>query len=208
MFTDSHGETTGTNAWGYEVVVDKDGYVIEVGNNDSAIPNGGFVLSGHGTGKTTLEAAAEIGMKVTVASDKKSAVLAFEGQSAVVALETQFDIFCAQKDQAIASWRLLDETALASAQDGLLALCNSMKNAIENEDYVQYAIIDRTFAKALTKANELLVEEKAVEDEQSKAEEPKETPKKQSTQSHKAKYAKYPKSKKSGAKKSPTKRKK
>jgi hypothetical protein len=58
------------------------------------------------------------------------------------------------------------------------------------------------------KADDVIVEEKAVEDEQSKAEEPKETPKKQSTQSHKAKYAKYPKSKKSGAKKSPTKRKK
>lgn len=163
MFTDSFGETTGTNAWGYEVVVDADGFVIEVGNNDSSIPMGGFVLSGHGIGKTALQESAEIGMRVTVADDKKSAMLAYEGQSAVVALQTQLKAFEAYKAQAVARWRLVDEEALAQAESTLQSLCGKMQSAIDSEDYVQYVIIDRTFAKELAKANDLLVEEKPVE---------------------------------------------
>lgn len=163
MFTDSFGETTGTNAWGYEVVVDADGFVIEVGNNDSSIPMGGFVLSGHGIGKTALQESAEIGMRVTVADDKKSATLAYEGQSAVVALQTQLKAFEAYKAQAVARWRLVDEEALAQAESTLQSLCGKMQSAIDSEDYVQYVIIDRTFAKELAKANDLLVEEKPVE---------------------------------------------
>lgn len=163
LFTDSYGETTGTNAWGYEVVVDADGYVIEVGNNDSVIPVGGFVLSGHGTGKTALQEAAEIGMHVTVADDNKSATLAYEGQSAVVALQTQLTAFRAYMAQAIARWRLVDEEALTQAESTLQSLCDQMQNAIDGEDYVQYVIIDRTFAQELAKANDLLVENKPVE---------------------------------------------
>ncbi len=163
MFTDSFGAKTNTNAWGFEVVVNKDGFVVEIGGNDSAIPEGGFVLSGHGTGKTALEEAAEIGMSVTVADDKKSATLAFAGQSAVVALQTQTKAFRAYKAQAIARWRLVDEEALALAEQTLDGLCSDMQSAIDNEDYVQYLIIDRTFAKELAKANDLLVEEKPVE---------------------------------------------
>ena len=163
LFTDAYGATTGTNAWGYEVVVDADGFVIEVGNNDSAIPQGGFVLSGHGTGKTALEEAAEIGMSVTVAGDKKSAVLAYEGQSAVVALQTQFKAFCADKEQAIARYRLVDKEALTQAERALDELCAKMQSAIDNENYVQYVVIERTFAKKLAEANDLLVENKPVE---------------------------------------------
>ncbi len=163
LFTDSHGETTGTNAWGFEVVVDSDGYVVDIGGNDSIIPKGGFVLSGHGTGKTALEEAAEIGMHVTVADDKKSALLAFEGQSAVVALQTQFKAFRAFKAQAIARWRLVDEEALTQAERTLESLCNDMQSAIDSQNYVQYVIIERTFAKKIAQANDLLVEEKPVE---------------------------------------------
>lgn len=39
------GETTGTNAYGYEVSVNDRGYVTVSGGNDSAIPKGGYVIS-------------------------------------------------------------------------------------------------------------------------------------------------------------------
>ncbi len=39
------GTRTGTNGYGYEVVIDKDGYVVEAGSNDSLVPAGGYVLS-------------------------------------------------------------------------------------------------------------------------------------------------------------------
>ncbi|MGC9317598.1 MAG: DUF4838 domain-containing protein [Armatimonadota bacterium] len=48
IYTPEHGETTGTNMWGVEVVV-SDGEVVDVQirQGDAAIPADGFVLSGH-----------------------------------------------------------------------------------------------------------------------------------------------------------------
>ncbi len=39
------GTNTGTNGYGFEAVVDADGYVISAGSNDSLVPEGGFVIS-------------------------------------------------------------------------------------------------------------------------------------------------------------------
>ncbi len=46
VYTPAHGKTTGTNEWGYEVAV-SDGVCTAVGNGNMAIPENGFVLSGH-----------------------------------------------------------------------------------------------------------------------------------------------------------------
>jgi uncharacterized lipoprotein YddW (UPF0748 family) len=42
--------TTGTNPWGSEAVV-SEGIVVSIGTNDSAIPEDGFVVSGHGVAR-------------------------------------------------------------------------------------------------------------------------------------------------------------
>ncbi len=47
IFTSDFGASTGTNEWGYEVTVGADNVVTKVGGNNSQIPSGGFVLSGH-----------------------------------------------------------------------------------------------------------------------------------------------------------------
>lgn len=47
IYTPTYGATTGTNEWGIEAVVGSDNKVISVGGNNSAIPEGGFVVSGH-----------------------------------------------------------------------------------------------------------------------------------------------------------------
>lgn len=49
IYTPAYGATTNTNEWGSEAVVGRDHRVTSVGNNNSAIPEGGFVLSGHDT---------------------------------------------------------------------------------------------------------------------------------------------------------------
>lgn len=67
------GSTTGTNVYGYEVIVNSDGLVTDtnyyVGN--SAIPSGGMVLSGHGDGCTWLDDNIEIGDYVTLDTSSK-----------------------------------------------------------------------------------------------------------------------------------------
>lgn len=55
IFTSS-GETTGTNQWGVEAVVGSDGRIISVGGNDNTVPEGGFVISGHGSGADWIRA--------------------------------------------------------------------------------------------------------------------------------------------------------
>lgn len=47
IYTTAYGTTTNTNEWGVEAVVGRDHKVTEVGSNNSSIPEGGFVLSGH-----------------------------------------------------------------------------------------------------------------------------------------------------------------
>ncbi|QKY69353.1 beta-N-acetylglucosaminidase domain-containing protein [Lentibacillus sp. CBA3610] len=46
QYTPDHGDSTGSNQWGYEVVV-ADNTVSKRGGNDSAIPDNGYVLSIH-----------------------------------------------------------------------------------------------------------------------------------------------------------------
>ncbi len=47
IYTPEYGSSTNTNEWGAEAVVDQNHKVLSVGNNNSSIPEGGFVLSGH-----------------------------------------------------------------------------------------------------------------------------------------------------------------
>lgn len=44
------GEKTSTNAYGLEAVVAK-GVITKIGSNDNIIPDGGYVISGHGKGR-------------------------------------------------------------------------------------------------------------------------------------------------------------
>ena len=57
--------TTGTNQWGYEVVVE-DGYVVAAGGNNSPIPQNGFVVSAHGASIPWLQENAPVGARVTL----------------------------------------------------------------------------------------------------------------------------------------------
>ncbi|ASK64369.1 beta-N-acetylhexosaminidase [Virgibacillus phasianinus] len=48
QYTPEHGDTTGTNIYGYEVTV-VDGKIVKRGGNNSEIPDNGYVLSIHGS---------------------------------------------------------------------------------------------------------------------------------------------------------------
>ena len=50
IYTPDHGATTGTNEWGYEVVIE-DNKAVKFNKGNSAIPQNGFVLSGHDEGE-------------------------------------------------------------------------------------------------------------------------------------------------------------
>lgn len=71
---DKAGTTTGTNVYGYEVCVDKDGYIISAGGNDNKIPEGGYVISATEKKDTDiLRMYFTVGAKCTLEKDSVSA---------------------------------------------------------------------------------------------------------------------------------------
>lgn len=67
-YKDSDG--TGTNVYGFEAAVDANGVVVELGVNVSKIPEGGYVISGHGKGRDFIRANVVLG--ATVVLDEKT----------------------------------------------------------------------------------------------------------------------------------------
>ncbi|MBQ3527715.1 MAG: InlB B-repeat-containing protein [Clostridia bacterium] len=68
--------STNTNAFGTEAAIDKSGKVVAVypyGNKNAAVPNGGYVLSGHGTMGTWIQNNLKAGYFVTI-NDKSITV--------------------------------------------------------------------------------------------------------------------------------------
>ncbi len=62
------GITTGTNAYGMEAIVSSEGYVTAIdsfGTGNNTIPEGGFVISGHGAAFNWMYASISVGNKVT-----------------------------------------------------------------------------------------------------------------------------------------------
>lgn len=81
VYNRSYGEHTGTNPWGNEVAVNADGFVISNGGNNKEIPEGGYVLSGHGVKNAWLTTNAVIGAKVKLDIAKKQVLIIFTPES-------------------------------------------------------------------------------------------------------------------------------
>lgn len=63
------GESTGTNAYGLEAVVSR-GIIVKIGSNSNKIPNGGFVISGHGKGAEIIAKEFCEGAKIALDRDR------------------------------------------------------------------------------------------------------------------------------------------
>ncbi|WP_308635698.1 glycoside hydrolase family 10 protein [Paenibacillus silvisoli] len=80
-YDSTYGARTGTNGWGNEIAVNADGFVISNGSNDTAIPQGGYVLSGHGVYRDWLNANAPVGAKVNIDWTTKRVTIIFTPES-------------------------------------------------------------------------------------------------------------------------------
>ncbi|WEM44630.1 family 10 glycosylhydrolase (plasmid) [Photobacterium sp. DA100] len=74
VYDPDFGETTETNQFGYEVTVE-DGIITRLGGADSAIPDNGFVLSGHGTASSFLTEYSIVGTHVELDEDSMQVIL-------------------------------------------------------------------------------------------------------------------------------------
>jgi len=81
IYDSSYGEFTGTNPYGYEITVNSEGIIIGTGGNDSKIPEGGYVLSGHGESMKWLQKNALLGSTVIANHDKKEVTIILTPES-------------------------------------------------------------------------------------------------------------------------------
>ncbi len=63
---------TGTNVYGYEAAVDANGVVVELNVNVSKIPEGGYVISGHGKGRDFIRSNLVLGATVVLDEANKT----------------------------------------------------------------------------------------------------------------------------------------
>lgn len=135
---------TGTNVYGYEAAVDANGVIVELGVNVSAIPEGGYVISGHGKGRDFIRSNAVLGATVVLDEVNKTYAISTTLNSYYenLVLGAEADITAAQKrvqqlydvDAELINGLIEElETELA----GLEAVKVEIETALENPDLTE-----------------------------------------------------------------------
>jgi uncharacterized lipoprotein YddW (UPF0748 family) len=157
VYDRSYGTHTGTNPWGFEAVVNDKGFVIASGGNDSVIPEGGFVLSGHGVKNLALTNNALVGATVRLDHTKKQVLIIFTPESylnkaeisidnAEKALQTSkgkfLDVPYAQIEQKIAAAKSLYQKAKSEMDggitNGLFDLLNQLDQNLSDTHFMNF----------------------------------------------------------------------
>ena len=156
------GSSTGTNIWGSEVVVDKNGMVISVGGNNNAIPEGGFVISAVGRDRIAeLSSAAEEGLHVTVDRTAKTVTFAFDEESILSGLDVLSGNIDALFDTKRASYAVIDYEAYDAGRKELDELYSAVRGA--GDDYAAAMIATYDFKNKCADLSLLLNDYPAVE---------------------------------------------
>ncbi|MBO4366355.1 MAG: family 10 glycosylhydrolase [Clostridia bacterium] len=110
VYTPAKGKNTGTNEYGYEVVVNN-GLVEAVSGNNSAIPANGFVVSGHGTAGDWLRSQVKLGMGCTYDAANKTVTFSMDDKSLLAGLQRSLELAVEARDSAKADYLYMDYDA-------------------------------------------------------------------------------------------------
>ncbi len=127
---------TGTNVYGYEIIVDKNGTVIgDSIQGNSKIPEGGFVLSGHGTSAETLQGAYMFGQKVILNGSDNEIVIIRTPDLKIGNAKEDFKQALSLYDDAKKQLKNLDYKNLDISFENLEALLTEAKDALSKYDF-------------------------------------------------------------------------
>lgn len=136
IYDSSYGYTTGTNPWGYEVRVNKDGIVIGAGGNDSIIPEGGYVLSGIGTKATPLSKSNLVGAKVKIDNNTKSVLLILTPEAYLTTANLLINTKKDDLKRAREEFRDVSYSKVQSVIDQAYAVTMDAQNDFYNYNYI------------------------------------------------------------------------
>ena len=160
---DHGGTTTGTNDYGYEVVVDADGYVTAVGTNNSPIPEGGYVISGHGKGKTALQGTVGVGNKAELDRENKTVVFRSDEEIALREIGVYAEELAKRKNAAKNAGKLLDYELLDKLCTEMNDLRDDCKEAAKDTDSFRRIVVYHRFGIKKDECEAALIETPAVE---------------------------------------------
>jgi uncharacterized lipoprotein YddW (UPF0748 family) len=157
VYDRNYGVETGTNPWGNEIIVNADGYVTNNGGNNSKIPEGGYVLSGHGVKNAWLKNNALVGAKLSLDFAKKEVLVIFTPESyldkasisiasaekALQLSKNQFmDVPYTDIEQKIVEakgvYELAKQRLNESGTNGLMDLLNDLDQKVTEASYMNF----------------------------------------------------------------------
>lgn len=156
-------KTTGTNQWGFEVAVDKNGFIISVGGNNTEIPEDGFVLSAIGSKKAPLTEMAQIGLSAKYDTETKIVTISYSKENATEAPRLVLENWKIEYNTAKLNYRNIDYSAVEESIKNLEIYFDKIKTAIDKNDMLAYTIAQNNFNKISTGLKTLLTESPAVE---------------------------------------------
>lgn len=163
VYDDTYGVSTGTNAWGYEVVVNSDNKIIKAGGNDSYIPKGGYILSGHGVKADWLRANADIGSTVKLDKDKKQVLVVFKPASCIDRVLFKIDTVKEEFKESKARFLDVPYEKVQAYIDNADKLVESARNELAGGNYEKMFEIIGQIEAAVSKAHFADFESKKVE---------------------------------------------
>lgn len=128
--------TTGSNEYGYEILVDKDGTMIgDSYSGNAVIPKGGYVLSGHGTNKTALENAYCYGAKVFFDEDTMTVTAISTPETLFIDAAVRLDDLKSRLENAKKTLVYLDYNGLDGKVSALESTIEEAKGAFAQCNY-------------------------------------------------------------------------
>lgn len=133
-------KNTGTNVYGYEIIVDADGVVTgDCVSGNAAIPEQGFVLSGHGQSAETLKRIYAIGERVTIDNRNQSVVIVRTPDIKVAAAQDAYKKALADLEKSKAGFVNIDYASAQEKLDNVESLLEGAAAASADYDYISAA---------------------------------------------------------------------
>lgn len=127
---------TGTNEYGYEIQVDKDGKMIGASySGNIEIPKGGYVLSGHGTAKEALASAYCYGAQVLLDTSAMETVMITTPSTLIADAAVQLEQTILKLEQAKENLLYLDYTSLEAQISDLESCILEAQSAFDKGDF-------------------------------------------------------------------------
>lgn len=164
IFDGSDGKiTTGTNQWGYEIVVDKDGFIISLDGNNNVIPNDGLVLSSHGIKKKALTEVAKLGMSVDINNTTKIVTISYSKKNAIETPRLIYENWKLSYNEAKSLYKNLNYNAIQTAITNLESEIEIIKTAIDKGDMLTFTVSQNRFDSISNNLKFLITEAPVVE---------------------------------------------